>query len=254
MIIMILMFGPIACSADEGSEIEVDVQATADAAASAAASAVANAAAAATQQAQAGIQATPDVSGLTRVSPTDAPTLTVSATGQPNTLPASSNVAQVWANEGGDKVARDDLRATNDPNSALNSVWDGTGISLSGARNEVVAFNLVLEASTIDAANVGVTLTELTSPDGGTITTQPARGDDVFNYVGRNIELFYLTMPTVRVRVVGKIGRATISSTPRSPCRSNSSRPSPFRPAPTNPSGLTSTSPRQPLSGSTPAI
>jgi hypothetical protein len=192
MIIMILMFGPIACSADEGSEIEVDVQATADAAASAAASAVANAAAAATQQAQAGIQATPDVSGLTRVSPTDAPTLTVSATGQPSTLPASSNVAQVWANEGGDKVARDDLRATNDPNSALNSVWDGTGISLSGARNEVVAFNLVLEASTIDAANVGVTLTELTSPDGGTITTQPARGDDVFNYVGRNIELFYV--------------------------------------------------------------
>jgi len=113
-------------------------------------------------------------------------------TSQPGTSLAPLNIAQVWANEGGDKVTRDELRATNDLNAVLNSVWDGTTISLFGACNEVVAFNLVLEAPTADATNVNVTLTELTGPDGATITTRPASGDDVFNYVGRNIELFYV--------------------------------------------------------------
>jgi len=98
----------------------------------------------------------------------------------------------VWANEGGDKVMRDELRATNDPSAVLNSVWDGTTISLFGARNEVVAFNLVFEAPTTDATNVNVSLTSLTGPGGVSITTTPATGDGVFNYVGRNIELFYV--------------------------------------------------------------
>jgi len=113
-------------------------------------------------------------------------------TSQPGTSLAPGNIAQVWANEGGDKVTRDELRATNDLNAVLNSVWDGTTISLFGACNEVVAFNLVLEAPTADATNVNVTLTELTGPDGATITTRLASGDDVFNYVGRTIELFYV--------------------------------------------------------------
>jgi hypothetical protein len=110
----------------------------------------------------------------------------------PPPSPAPSHIAQVWANEGGDKVTRDELRAVNDPNAVHNSVWDGTGISLFGARSEVVSFNLVLEASTTDVTGVDVTLTELTGPGGDSITTRPASGDDVFNYVGRNIELFYV--------------------------------------------------------------
>jgi len=105
---------------------------------------------------------------------------------------ALSNIVQVWANEGGDKVTRDELRASSDPTAVLNSVWDGTGISLFGALNEVVAFNLVLEAPTADACNVNVNLTSLTGPGGATITTRPVAGDGVFNYVGRNIELFYV--------------------------------------------------------------
>ncbi|MCK4471730.1 MAG: hypothetical protein KAW49_08075, partial [Anaerolineae bacterium] len=104
---------------------------------------------------------------------------------------APSNIAQVWANEGGDKVWRSELRANADPNAVLNSVWDGTGISLFGARNEVVAFNLVLEAPSADATDVNVSLTSLVGPGGG-ITTTAASGDGVFNYVGRNIELFYV--------------------------------------------------------------
>jgi len=85
-------------------------------------------------------------------------------------------------------VWRSELRATNDPTSVLNAVWNGTRISLFGARNEVVSFNLVLEAPTADAANVTVSLPSLTGPGGFQIATRPASGDDLFNYVGRNEE------------------------------------------------------------------
>ncbi|TEU19215.1 MAG: DUF4091 domain-containing protein [Anaerolineales bacterium] len=133
-----------------------------------------------------------------QATPAQVTPLAAPATGQPSPSLAPSNIAQVWANEGGDKVTRDELRATNDPNTVLNSVWDGTSISLFGAGNEVVSFNLVLEAPTTDATNVDVTLTELTGPDGDTITTRPASGDDLFNYVGRNIELFYVRYLEIR--------------------------------------------------------
>jgi len=122
------------------------------------------------------------------------PDATASAGQPPASSPltplAAGDVAQVWANEGGDKVTRDELRATADPNAVVNSVWDGTTVSLFGARNEVVSFNLVLEAPTTEATDVNVTLTELASPEGATITTRPASGDGVFDYVGRDIELF----------------------------------------------------------------
>jgi hypothetical protein len=104
----------------------------------------------------------------------------------------SSHITHVWAHEGGDKVWRSELRATHDPTSVLNSVWDGTRIALFGARNEVVSFNLVLEAPTANATNVTVSLPSLTGPGGFQITSRPASGDDLFNYVGRNIELFYV--------------------------------------------------------------
>jgi hypothetical protein len=110
---------------------------------------------------------------------------------------APSNIAQVWANEGGDKVMRDELRAVSDPNAVHNSVWDGTIISLFGARNEVVSFNLVLEAPSSEATDVRVSLTSLTGP-GASITTIPVSGDGVFNYVGHNIELFYVRYLEIR--------------------------------------------------------
>lgn len=106
--------------------------------------------------------------------------------------PPNSHIAQVWANEGGDKVWRAELRASANPTAVLNSVWDSTAVHLFGGRNEVVSFNLILEAPTSEARNVSVALTSLVGPDGARITTRPASGDDLFNYVGRNIELFYV--------------------------------------------------------------
>lgn len=110
----------------------------------------------------------------------------------------TSKIAQVWANEGGDKVTRDELRAADDSASVYNSVWDGSTVSLFGARNEVVAFNLVLEAPAAEATGVSVNLAALDGPDGARITTRLASGEEVFNYVGRNIELFYVRYLEIR--------------------------------------------------------
>src|SRR5271163_2358519 len=80
--------------------------------------------------------------------------------GAPHALAAEStqpaNLTAVWANEGGDKVAQEELRASSGA-SVKSSVWDGKTIRIFGARNEVVAFNLVLEAANAAATDVTVT-------------------------------------------------------------------------------------------------
>ncbi len=98
----------------------------------------------------------------------------------------------VWANDGGDKVTRDELRAGGGPDTVLSSVWDGDKVTLFGANNEVVAFNLILEAPETAANDVSVSFDSLTGPNGATISSSPTTGDDVFNFLGRNIELFYV--------------------------------------------------------------
>lgn len=72
-----------------------------------------------------------------------------------------------------------------------NSVWDGTGVRVWGARNEVVNFALVLESSG-GANGVSVSLDRLVAPSGEAIASpaQPVEGDAVFDYVNRNIEVF----------------------------------------------------------------
>ena len=104
----------------------------------------------------------------------------------------SPSSSYVWANEGGDKVTQDELRAYVDSDSVINSVWDGAKISIFGARNEVVSFNLVIEAPKSDIVDTTVSLNSLEGPEGSAITTRSASGDDLFNFVGRNIELFYI--------------------------------------------------------------
>lgn len=131
----------------------------------------------------------------------------VSGTGQPPTfeastplpLPsgylsplASSNIARVWANTGEDKVTRDELRASLDPHGVLNSVWNGSGVSLFGAQNEVVAFNLILEAPANGATGVEARLESFSGPGGSSLVASARDDHDVFHYVGRNIELFYV--------------------------------------------------------------
>src|SRR5580698_651650 len=101
---------------------------------------------------------------------------------------SSSNITAVWANEGGDKITQDELRATNHTENltghVINRAWNGNQIALSGARNEVVSFNLVLEAGGPAAANVSVSFNSLQGAGmsiGSTATTE----NGVFNWVNR---------------------------------------------------------------------
>jgi hypothetical protein len=102
-------------------------------------------------------------------------------------------ISAVWANEGGDKVAQEELRV-GAPNGrkVLNRCWDGTKITIFGAKNEVVNFNLVIEAASQAATNVTVSFNTLTGPANATIHSATATGNGVFNWIGRPIELFYI--------------------------------------------------------------
>jgi hypothetical protein len=108
---------------------------------------------------------------------------------------ASAQVSAVWANDGADKVLQHELRAAT--GRVTNSVWDGAAVTLFGARNEIVAFNLVLE-SRAGANGISVEFRELSGPGGAKIASRAASGDEVFNYVGRNIELFYVRYLQIR--------------------------------------------------------
>jgi glycosyl hydrolase family 123 len=109
---------------------------------------------------------------------------------------ASTNISAVWANDGGDKVARGEIRATlhkeNRTGKVINRTWNGQTITLFGARNEVISFNLVLEAANAAANNVTVSFNTLTGPNGSTIHSVPTTGNGVFSWVNRPIELFYV--------------------------------------------------------------
>ena len=108
----------------------------------------------------------------------------------------AQGISAVWANDGGDKVLQEERRASGGlsivPAGAItNTVWDGRRISLFGARNEMVNFSLVIESER-GVSGVGVRFEKLTGAGGAEIATRPARGDGVFDYRGRNIELFFV--------------------------------------------------------------
>jgi hypothetical protein len=116
---------------------------------------------------------------------------------------ATSHSAEltIWAGSGEDKVTRDELRATSGAD-VSNAVWDGTRISIAGARNEVVACNLVLEAPDTTVDGVSIVLDGLTGPGGHRIEGRPVDSgsiaDDLFRWTGRDIELFYVRYLQIR--------------------------------------------------------
>lgn len=101
------------------------------------------------------------------------------------------NVTAFWANDGGDKVTRDELRTRRSGRPILNRLWDGRRVRLFGARNEVVAFNMVLEAAGRTARGVDIRFAALNGPKGYRIGSAPARDrGGLFRWTGRDIELF----------------------------------------------------------------
>ncbi|EGB14399.1 hypothetical protein DND132_1187 [Pseudodesulfovibrio mercurii] len=103
----------------------------------------------------------------------------------------AGSITAVWVNNGEDKVVKDELRATNGRD-VRNSVWDGKVVHLFAARDEVIDFNAVIESAGGEAGDVRVSMSDLVSDNGGRISSRKAEGDGVFDYRGRNIELFFV--------------------------------------------------------------
>ena len=96
-----------------------------------------------------------------------------------------ADVRRVWALGDGDKVERDEL---NHPASARNAVWDGRVVRLFAARNEIVAFQVIVEADGEGVHQMSVRLPELVSATDRIVYRAPAT--DPTDYVGRPIQIF----------------------------------------------------------------
>jgi len=102
--------------------------------------------------------------------------------------PASNDITGVWAQTGEDKVFLDELRENASPQT--NSIWDGTKVSINGMKNEIVGFNLVLEAAGSAANTVTVTIDDLQEPGTNTIVFDENRTDP-YDWTTTDIEIFY---------------------------------------------------------------
>jgi hypothetical protein len=100
---------------------------------------------------------------------------------------AAAQPARVWAVNDGEKVERDDLA---NRNRASNSAWDGRRIKLFGARNEVIAFQVIVEAGAGGIGELRVALPELKVRGGGARIRYAPPAADPTDYAGRPIQLF----------------------------------------------------------------
>ena len=98
---------------------------------------------------------------------------------------AAADVRRIWALHDGDKIERD---AVNHPASTRNSAWDGKTVRVFGARNEVVAFQVIVEAGGGGVRELSVTFPELTS--GNDRITYRAPAADPSEFVNRPIHIY----------------------------------------------------------------
>jgi hypothetical protein len=98
---------------------------------------------------------------------------------------ADAGVRRVWAVNDGEKIERD---ATAHPAAARNSVWDGRAIHLFAARNEIVAFQVIVEADERGVDALSVRLPSLASASDRIPYKAPAA--DPTDYVDRPIQIF----------------------------------------------------------------
>src|SRR5688572_23670729 len=107
---------------------------------------------------------------------------------------AHAEVRHLWAVNDGEKIERD---AVDHPLRARNSAWDGKVVRISGARNEIVAFQVMVEADRRGIRALSLRLPSLASP-ADRIAYQPPAPDPT-EYAGRPIQIFgvnYMHVPT----------------------------------------------------------
>lgn len=98
---------------------------------------------------------------------------------------ATADVRRVWVVNDGEKIDRD---ATSHPASARNSAWDGRVARIFGAKNEIVAFQVIVEADAKGIGALSVRLNSLASSNDRIVYRAPAL--DPTDYAGRPIQIF----------------------------------------------------------------
>ncbi len=100
---------------------------------------------------------------------------------------ALSQIDAVWAVDEGVRVKKTKLGHPM-KTSENNPVWDGDTIYIFGGRNEIVGFQVIIEAGASGVDSVRVTLDTLAS--GENLITNAGWSGDPMDYVGRRIEFF----------------------------------------------------------------
>ena len=101
------------------------------------------------------------------------------------TADASAGIRRVWAVNDGEKVERD---SHDHPASLRNSAWDGRLVRLTGARNEILAVQVIVEADARGIGALSVRLPELVTATDRIAYRPPA--SDPTDTVGRPIQIF----------------------------------------------------------------
>ncbi|HJY28559.1 MAG TPA: hypothetical protein VJ306_11070, partial [Pyrinomonadaceae bacterium] len=109
---------------------------------------------------------------------------------------ALSSIRTIWAVNDGEKIERDDL---NNPNKRANSAWDGQKVKIFGARNEIIAFQVIVEADESGIERLTVALPQLIQKDGHAKISYTAPIADPTNYSGRPIQIFSVNYMNVEV-------------------------------------------------------
>ncbi len=101
--------------------------------------------------------------------------------------PSAAGIRTVWAVNDGEKIAHTD---TTSPLRSSNAVWDGLKVKLLAARNEIVAFQVVVEADAngIEALSAGLKEIRLSGGSEAIVYAPPA--SDPTAYPGRPIQLY----------------------------------------------------------------
>jgi hypothetical protein len=118
-------------------------------------------------------------------------------------------VATVWAIHDGEKIAPGDLQS---PFKLENQAWDGHRLRVFGARNEVLAFQIVVEADDTGIRGLAVSLPELRRRGGGPAISYAPPGPDPSDFRGRPIQIF-----VERSMLVTEASQADWVFTPGSP-------------------------------------
>src|SRR5689334_17641866 len=109
---------------------------------------------------------------------------------------ALASTRTIWAVNDGEKVERDDL---NNPNKHENSAWDGQKVKIFGARNEIIAFQLIVEADQSGIDRLTVALPQLAQKGGHAKIAYAPPATDPTNYVDHPIEIFSVNYMNVEV-------------------------------------------------------